>query len=104
VKIEFVSPPAARPRLGQGYRVEASVTVEEVPDAVMVPTGALFRQGEGWAAFVVRAGRARLVRVDAGRNDDRRTEVRAGLVPGDVVVAYPSDRVADGVEVEPRAP
>lgn len=104
VKIEFVSPPAARPRLGQGYRVEVSVVVEEVPDAKLVPTGALFRRGEGWAAFVVRAGRATLVDVDAGRSDGRRTEVRAGLEPGDVVVAYPSDRVADGVKVEPRAP
>ena len=76
----------------------------ELPDATLVPTGALFRRGEGWAAFVVRAGRATRVDVDAGRSDGRRTEVRAGLAPGDVVVAYPSDRVADGVKIEPRAP
>lgn len=102
VRIDLTSPPEARVRLGQGFRVEARIVVDEVEDAVRVPSGALFRDGEAWAAFVVREGSAVLTRVTPGRSDGRTTEVLAGLAPGDLVVAYPSDRVSPGVAVQVR--
>ena len=45
-------------RLGHDYRVDARVTVEEAVDALRVPLGALFRQGEQWSAYQVVDGRA----------------------------------------------
>jgi HlyD family secretion protein len=60
VVIDFEAPPAARPSLGDSYRVEVRIVVWETADAVKVPTSALFRRGEKWAVFVADGGRARL--------------------------------------------
>jgi HlyD family secretion protein len=45
VVIDFVVPPAARPTLADGYRVDARVVVATLDDAVIVPAGALSRHG-----------------------------------------------------------
>jgi hypothetical protein len=45
-------------KLGHEYRVIAHVTVWSSNDAVTVPVAALFRQGDAWAVFSVRDGRA----------------------------------------------
>lgn len=99
VIIDFDSPPAERPTLGDDFRVEAAITVDEVADAVRVPLAALFRHGRGEAVFVVSDSQARLVPVRTGRRGDAEAEVLEGLAGGERVVAYPSDRVADGVAV-----
>lgn len=63
VVIDFVAPPAARPTLADGYRVDARVVVATLNDAVVVPAGALFRAKDGWAVFAVVDGVARRRRV-----------------------------------------
>ncbi len=102
VRIDLVSPPTERARLGQGFRVGVRIVVDEVADALRAPLGALFRDGEAWAVFRFAGGRAELARVRTGRSDGRFVEVLEGLVAGDVVVAYPSDRVAAGVALTLR--
>jgi HlyD family secretion protein len=67
-----------------------------------VPYSALFRDGDAWGAFVLEEGRARLRRVEIGHENGLNAEVLSGLRPGERVVVYPSDRVADGVRVEER--
>jgi HlyD family secretion protein len=59
----------------------------------------LFRQGEGWAVFVVREGRAWLQPVELGPQDERFRIVRAGLAEGDRVVLFPTSGVRDGVRL-----
>lgn len=99
VIVDFDSPPAERPTLGDDFRVEAAIIVDELADTVRVPLAAVFRHGRGEAVFVVVAGRARLVPVRTGRRGDDEAEVLAGLAGGEQVIAYPSDRVADGAAV-----
>lgn len=88
--------------LGDGYRVEARVTIWEAPDALVVPDGALFRDGESWAVFAVRDGKAELTHVEVGRKNGRVAQVVRGLQAGDRVILHPSDRVVHGVRVAPR--
>jgi HlyD family secretion protein len=102
VIVDIDSPPGDRPKLGDDFRVEAAITVDELADAVRVPLAALFRHGRGEAVFVVAGSRARLVPVRTGRRGDREAEVLEGLAGGEQVVAYPGDRVADGVPVVVR--
>lgn len=102
VVVDLDTPAAQRPALGDGFRVEARIEVGRRDGVLRVPSGALFRQGEGWAAFRAEQGRARLVAVQPGASDGRLTEVLAGLSAGEQVVAWPSDKVADGVELAPR--
>lgn len=88
--------------LGDGYRVEARISVWEGEDVLKVPASAVFRSEEAWATFVVEGGTAVLRRVDIGESNGLETEVLSGLEEGDTVIAYPSDSVRDGVSVEPR--
>lgn len=85
--------------LGDGFRVDARIVLAEREDALRVPTSALFRDGDAWAVFVVRDGRAERRRLQIGVRGEREAEVLDGLEAGEVVVLYPGDAVRDGVRV-----
>jgi HlyD family secretion protein len=102
VVLDLEDPLERRAALGDGYQVEAEIVLEEVPDALVVPEGALFRQGDSWALFVEDRGIARLRTVRLGARDGRRAQVVGGLSAGERVVAHPSERVRDGTRVVPR--
>lgn len=89
-------------RLGDGFRVEASIVLEQAADAIRIPVGALFRRGAEWAVFLAEEGRVREVPVEIGRRSQAEAEVESGVEVGDRVVVYPSDRVEDGVRFEER--
>lgn len=86
--------------LGDGFRIEASIVLWRGDDVPSVPEGALFRRGDGWAAFGVEDGRAVLKNVKVGHRDGRRAEVLEGLGVDDAVVLFAGDRVTDGIRVE----
>lgn len=65
-------------------------------------TSALFRDGEGWAAFVVEHGRARKRPVVSPRRGAREATVESGLADGETVILYPTDAIADGTAVTVR--
>jgi HlyD family secretion protein len=102
VVVDIVTPVAERAALGDNFRVEARVVVWEDARALKVPVSALFRQNGGWGAYVVRGGRAELVKVEAGRASGAETQVVSGLREGDEVVLYPGDRIKPGQRVAPR--
>ncbi|MBK9138539.1 MAG: efflux RND transporter periplasmic adaptor subunit [Verrucomicrobia bacterium] len=98
---DIVTPPEERPRLGDGFRVEARIIVWEAADVLKVPAGAVFRRGTDWAVFVTERGRARLRLVKTGRSSGTETQILEGLREGEEVVQYPGDRVNDGQRVTP---
>jgi HlyD family secretion protein len=100
VVIDLEVPPDRAASLGDGYRVEASIVVWVGRDRLLVPGGAVFRQGEGWATYVVQDGRTRLRTVEPGRRNAAEVEVLKGLRPGERVVLYPTDAVRDGARAE----
>lgn len=61
------SPAEAWSRLGDGYQVEASFIVWQGDRVLQIPASALFRQGEGWAVFVIENGQARRRAVEIGQ-------------------------------------
>lgn len=102
VIIDLAGSPEERQGLGDGFRVEVRVVVWESPDALQVPTSALFRDEQGWAAFVMENGKAVRRRVEVGPQSDRAAAVLSGLREGEKVIIHPSADIADGVEVAPR--
>ena len=100
--IDFVDPPETWSRLGHDYRVIVHVTAWSADDVLSVPVGALFRQGEDWAVFSVRDGRASAAIVKIDHRNGRMAEVLSGLSAGDRVVLHPSDRINKGVAVSQR--
>ncbi|MFN4258173.1 MAG: efflux RND transporter periplasmic adaptor subunit [Gemmataceae bacterium] len=102
VIVDFADPPEMRPALGHGYRVEARIIIWEGPDVLKVPSSALFRHDDGWAVFVIEAGKARRRLVRIGRQNGLEAEVVAGLHEGEIVIVHPSDKIHDGGKVAPR--
>ncbi|MDH3655044.1 MAG: HlyD family efflux transporter periplasmic adaptor subunit [Myxococcales bacterium] len=88
--------------LGDGYRVEARISVWEGKDVLRVPASAVFRSEDSWATFVVEDGTAVIRTVELGETNGLETEVLSGLEQGEMVIAYPSDSVRDGVSVKAR--
>jgi HlyD family secretion protein len=102
VIIDVVSPPGAWSGLGDGYRVEARITVFSREGATIVPTGALFRLGAEWHVYVVDNGRAELRRIELLRQSGSTAAIAAGLSAGEMVIVYPGDRVVPGTRVQSR--
>lgn len=102
VIVDLADGAGAARALGDGYRVEVRIVVWEQADVVTVPVGALFRRGEGWAAFVVDGDTVRLRPVDLGQRSDTAAQILGGLTPGQTVVLHPPDTLADGGRVRVR--
>jgi len=86
-------------QLGDGYRVDAHITLSSQPNALLLPTAALVRDGPHWRVFVVTDGHARARPVQL---QDRNADVawlKDGLREGEQVVLYPGSMVADGQAV-----
>jgi HlyD family secretion protein len=102
VIVALTSPREAWASLGDGYRVEARLVLWQSDAALQVPSGAVFRSGEGWAVFRVQDGSAQLTKVGLGHRGETAVEITSGLNPGDRVIVHPGDRIKDGVGVTPR--
>jgi HlyD family secretion protein len=102
VLIDISSAPEQWAGLGDAFQVDTRITVFTQEDATIVPTGALFRRGETWNVYVAKDGRAEDREIKLLRRSGRFAAVSAGLVPGERVIVYPSDRIASGARVELR--
>ena len=101
VVIDLVSPRERWAGLGDGFRVDARITVGKIENAVLVPVSALFRHDGGWAVFVMQDGTARERRIELARRGAPLAAVAAGLGPGEQVVVFPPSALAGGARVRP---
>ncbi|MDQ2094910.1 efflux RND transporter periplasmic adaptor subunit [Rhodalgimonas zhirmunskyi] len=103
VTIDFADPPEARAGLGHGFRVEVRIVVWHDEDALIVPSSALFREGEDWAIFVVTPeGRAERRVVTLAANNGVEAAIAEGVSEGAQIVLYPSAALTDGARVAQR--
>ncbi|HEY4233087.1 MAG TPA: HlyD family efflux transporter periplasmic adaptor subunit [Lacipirellulaceae bacterium] len=102
VIVDLTDPPEARTTLGDCFRVEARIVIDEAKDVLKVPTSALYRVGERSAVFRVVDHKAHQQLVTLGRQNGLEAEVVEGLAEGDQVVLHPSDQVEDGKSVRQR--
>jgi HlyD family secretion protein len=96
---DFVDPPGP---LGDGYRVECKIVTWTGQDVLKVPLGAVFRRGQGWGAFVVDAGRAKLRDIKIGHRNESEVEILSGLTEGQKVILHPSNALRDGTRVRTK--
>ena len=99
VLIDIVSPQKDWSGLGDAYQVDARISIFERDDVMLVPVGSLFRTGNAWNVYVVKDGRAQLRAVTLLRRSASAAAVESGVQPGERVIVYPSDRIADGIRV-----
>lgn len=97
VVIDLPSAPAS---LGDGYRLDARITVWDAPQALTVPAGALLRSDGAWALYAVRGGRAVRAEVRIGHMGAGAAEVLGGLRRGDSVIVFAPDALREGARVK----
>lgn len=97
---DFNEPPERIAALGDGYRVEARITVDEIDNALLIPNSALFRHQRRWHVLTVLNGKAALQVVSIGLQNEFQTEILQGLNAGDQVIIYPSDTIKPGTAVQ----
>lgn len=100
VVIDLTSPAEKWQSLGDAYKVDASIIVASLDNAIKVPVSALFRDGEQWAVFTVANGKAARRIVQLGRRGGLEAVVEKGLQPGEKVIVHPSDTVRDGRRIK----
>lgn len=102
VIIDLLTPREVWQRLGHGYQVDVRIVLWESPEVLRLPLTALFRDGDGWAVFVERGGRAEKRAVSLGMRNGIEAQIVAGLDAGEHIVLHPSERIADGVRIRSR--
>lgn len=88
--------------LGDAFRVEASIIVDQAVDTLYLPISALFRYEGNWSVFQVTDGTTTRKQVTIGRMNDQIAEILGGLAEGDSVVIHPGSEVDDDVRVVQR--
>ncbi|MES2658753.1 MAG: HlyD family efflux transporter periplasmic adaptor subunit [Verrucomicrobiota bacterium] len=100
---DLVDIPETAKALGDRYRVEVRVAIWHADDVLIVPAGALFREGNAWKTYLFRDDAAKLTPIEAGHTDGRFTEILSGISVGDELLLHPPDTVKDGTAVTKRA-
>lgn len=96
VIIDFEPPP----EMGEGYKVQCQMVANRSEGQILVPTAALFREGQNWASFVIVNKKARKVQVELLDRSSKVGSVKSGLKEGDKVILYPPEEIQDGDKVE----
>jgi len=88
--------------LGDAFRVEASIIVDQAADALHVPISALFRFEGNWSVFQVIDEVTVRKQVTIDRMNDQIAEIIDGLAEGEQIVIHPGSEVDDDVRVMQR--
>jgi HlyD family secretion protein len=100
--IRFTGARQSRDKLGHGYRVEVRIIIWEDQSTLLIPSNALFRDGDYWAVFRVIDGKAIQTRVKVGKDNGLSAQILDGLEVGDAIILYPSSGISNGAKVAQR--
>ncbi|MBC2724130.1 MAG: HlyD family efflux transporter periplasmic adaptor subunit, partial [Desulfosporosinus sp.] len=78
------------PKVVLGSNVDVKFTILEVPDQLMIPKTALFPYQDGDAVWIIREGKAAIIPVKKGLENDSQVIIKEGLAEGDLVLQDPN--------------
>jgi membrane fusion protein, multidrug efflux system len=88
--------------LKPGFFAEVTLAGEARKNALVVPEGAVQASEQGFVTYVVDQGKAHLRPIEIGlRTGNGSVEILSGVKPKETVVIEGSDRLADGIDVQP---
>lgn len=88
--------------LGDGYRIEAEIVIQEALDVLKVPVSAIFRCEQSWCVFTKEAERAQRRTVSLGQRNAFEAEVLDGLELGDRVILHPTEQIESDQRIVER--
>jgi len=86
---------------GSFARVE--ITLEELPEAIVIPSGAVIPRINDEIVYVCRNGKAQSVSVKTGIRTESAIQITGGLIPGDTLIVTGLLQLADGKSVQIKA-
>lgn len=100
VKIELKDlPEGVLSRLGSTFHVDVSIQISSTPNALVIPEGALFREGADWAVYQVKNGKADKKVVSPIARSNGLAMIGNEFKEGDLIVNFPGDLVKEGTRV-----
>jgi HlyD family secretion protein len=102
VIIDFNSPREDWSRIAHGFQVDVRIVLWEGQEVLKLPLTALFRDNDDWAVFIEDKAIARKCNIELGRRTGLEAEIVKGLKTGDRIIVHPSDKITEGVSIEPR--
>ncbi|EPG75640.1 biotin-requiring enzyme [Leptospira fainei serovar Hurstbridge str. BUT 6] len=94
--IDFTAPP----EMGDSFQIKAKIISFRKENVLILPSAALFRDGEDWTVFQVFKGKAKKVHVKIAARSGKSSLLLSGLKEGDEVILYPNEEIREGVTVE----
>lgn len=95
-------PPEILENIGSTFHVDVTFIVHETPNALKIPVGALFRDGEKWAVYLAEKGRAKKKNVEVGAIGAQEALIKLGLHIGEKVLIYPGDLVKPNSRIKTK--
>ena len=89
-------------KLAPGAFARISLILEELPDAVRIPSEAIIGDLDGSKVFVLKNGKATEKRVETGLRTESEVQITNGLQPGDTLILTGLLQIIDGTPVDPR--
>ena len=86
-------------KLKPGMFARVAVTLENRPNAILVPEQAIWPQGQDSYVFRVVDGKAALTKITIGNRQPGQVEIIHGLNPSDIVVTEGQMKLRDGAPV-----
>jgi membrane fusion protein (multidrug efflux system) len=90
-------------RLLPGSFAKVEITLEELPDAIVIPSGAVIPRINDEIVYVCRNGKAQSLSVKTGIRNERGIQITEGLTPGDTLIVTGLLQLADGKDVRINA-
>jgi membrane fusion protein (multidrug efflux system) len=87
-------------KLTPGAFARIELTLERIPDAVMVPSEAIVPDLNSDKVFLMRGGKAAAATVQAGVRTDRRVQLVRGVSPGDTLITTGLLQLRPGAPVQ----
>jgi HlyD family secretion protein len=100
VTLDLIGQGADWKALGDAFRVEVHIIAWQSDSVLRLPSAALFRRGDSWAAYAIEDGRLALRKLDLGEHSPELAEIRGGAKEGDIVVLRPGESLREGARVE----
>lgn len=92
--------PNPKGTLMPGSFAKVEITLEDFPNAIVIPSGAVIPQLSGETVFIVRGGRASSVPVVSGIRTENGVEIISGLNPRDTLIVSGILQLTDGKPVQ----
>jgi membrane fusion protein, multidrug efflux system len=79
---------------------KVEVTLDQLPNAIVIPSGAVIPRINDEIVYVCRNGKAQSVTVTSGIRTDSGTQITQGLVPGDTLIVSGLLQLTDGKNIQ----